>query len=103
MVRVEPEGEFQVEPLQMLDRIESMLQNRAITQVKLQWKHFTTEEATLEMEVKMRETFPALFQEEWNLTKTFRMVFMSMGGGCNIHMTFLFEHLLFLDIELLLN
>jgi hypothetical protein len=50
MVQVEPEGEFQEEPLQILDRREISLQNRVVTQVKVQWKNFTPEEATWELE-----------------------------------------------------
>jgi hypothetical protein len=42
-VQVEPEGEFQVEPLCILDRREITLWNRATTQVKVQWKYFSLE------------------------------------------------------------
>jgi hypothetical protein len=40
MVQVELEGNFQVEPLCILDMKETVLQNKAIFQVKVQWKHF---------------------------------------------------------------
>jgi hypothetical protein len=50
LVQVEPEGEFQVEPLRILDRREITLQNRVGAQVKVQWKHFIPEEATWELE-----------------------------------------------------
>ena len=50
MVHVEPEGEFQQECLDILDRKETVLQNKAIAQVKVQWKHFSPEEATWELE-----------------------------------------------------
>jgi hypothetical protein len=43
-----------------------MLQNRAITQVKVQWRHFSPEEATWEMEEAMRKSYPFLFQG-WEL------------------------------------
>jgi hypothetical protein len=46
LVQVEPQGEFQVETLRILDRREITLRNRFITQVKVQWKHFSIEEAT---------------------------------------------------------
>ena len=46
LVQVEPEGEFQVEPLRSLARREIALWNRVVTQVKVQWKHFSNEEAT---------------------------------------------------------
>jgi hypothetical protein len=62
MVQVEPEGEFQEEPLCILDRKETILQNRVITQVKVQWKHFSPEEATWELEDEMMKSYPTLFQ-----------------------------------------
>ena len=46
MVQVEPEGEFQEEPLCILDLRETVLWNRFVAQVKVQWKHFSPEEAT---------------------------------------------------------
>jgi hypothetical protein len=46
MVQVEPEGEFQEEPLCILERKETILWNKVITQVKVQWNHFSPEEAT---------------------------------------------------------
>ena len=53
VIQVEPEGEVQTEPFCILDRKERMLRNRAIVQIKVQWKHFSPEEATWEMEDKM--------------------------------------------------
>ena len=41
LVQVELEGEFQVEPLNILDRRKITLQNRVVAQVKVQWKHFS--------------------------------------------------------------
>ena len=48
VIQVEPEGEFQIEPMRILDRKVTMLQNRAIGQVKVQWEHYGPEEATWE-------------------------------------------------------
>ena len=64
MIQLEPKGDFQTEPLCILDRREIMLRNRAIAQIKVQWKHFNHEEATWEMEDKMREAYPSMFQNE---------------------------------------
>jgi hypothetical protein len=50
MVQVEPKGEFQEEPLCIMDGKETILRNRAIGQVKVQWKHFSPKEATWELE-----------------------------------------------------
>jgi hypothetical protein len=63
MVQVEREGEFQEEPLCILERKETILWNRSITQVKVQWKHFSPEEATWELEEEMLKSYPILFQE----------------------------------------
>ena len=60
-IHAEPEGEFQTEPLWILNRKVTMLQNLAIGQVKVQWEHYRPEEATWEMEDAMRLTHPFLF------------------------------------------
>ena len=49
VIQVEPEGEFQIEPMHILDRKVTMLRNRAIGQVKVQSKHYGPEEATWEL------------------------------------------------------
>jgi hypothetical protein len=61
VIQVEPEGEFHPEPQCILDRRETMLQNRAIVQVKVQWKHFGVDEATWELEDAMRLAYPFFF------------------------------------------
>ena len=63
VVQVELEGEVLVEPDCILGRKEITLQNRTIGQLKVQWKHLSPEEATWELESKMREEYPNLFQE----------------------------------------
>jgi hypothetical protein len=63
LVQVEPEGEFQEEPLRILDRREITLRNRVVAQVKVQWKHFSPEEATWELEGDLQKSHPILFQE----------------------------------------
>ena len=63
VVQVEPEGEVLVEPDCILERREITLRNRTIGQVKVQWKHLSLEEATWQLESKMREAYPNLFQE----------------------------------------
>ena len=61
VIQVEPEGEFKTEPLHILDRKFSMLQNRVVGQVKVQWKHYGPDEATWEMEDSMQLAHPFLF------------------------------------------
>ena len=58
---MELEGEFQIEPLRILDRKVTMLQNRAIGQVKVQWGHYGPEETTWELEDAMRLAHLFLF------------------------------------------
>ena len=46
----------------ILDKREIQLWKQNIVQVKVQWKHYAKEEATLENEEIMRQNFPTLFQ-----------------------------------------
>ena len=61
VIQVEPKGEFQIEPMRILDRKVTMLQNRAIGQVKVQWECYRHEEATWELEDAMKLAHPFLF------------------------------------------
>eukprot|EP00253_Pinus_taeda_P006256 PITA_06256 len=45
-IQVEPEGEFLVKPVRILDQRRVVLWKRAIIQVKVQWQHFGSDEAT---------------------------------------------------------
>ena len=47
---MEPEGEFQIEPMCIFDKNVTMLQNRTIGKVKVKWEHYGPEEATWELE-----------------------------------------------------
>ena len=58
VIQVEPEAEFQIEPMCILTRKVTMLQNQAIGQVKVQWEHYSPEEATWELEDAMRRAHP---------------------------------------------
>ena len=58
---MEPEGEFLVEPVSILDRRRVELRKKVISQVKVRWQHFGPEEATWEDEQLMRDTYPRLF------------------------------------------
>ena len=46
VIQMEPVEVFQTEPMRILDRKFTMLWNRAIGQVKVQWEHYGPEEAT---------------------------------------------------------
>ena len=53
VIQVEPKGEFQIKPMRILDRKVTMLWNRAIGKVKVQWEHYGPEEAMWELEDAM--------------------------------------------------
>ena len=61
---MELEGEFQTEPLHILDKKVTVLQKQAVGQVKVQWNHYGPDEAMWEMENAMRATHPILFNFE---------------------------------------
>jgi hypothetical protein len=85
VIQVEPEGEFHLEPLCILDKKVTMLWNRAITRVKVQWKHFGPNEATWEMEDAMREAYPSLvFTIDIVAIKNTEDGVIPRGRGCNI-------------------
>ena len=63
VIPVEPEGEFLPEALQILEREEIELKNRIVARVKVQWKHFTIEEATWEREAEMMGKYTYLFSK----------------------------------------
>ena len=52
-----------MEPARILDKKETILWNRVIARVKVQWKHFIPEEETWELEEEMRIKYPSLFIE----------------------------------------
>ena len=61
VIQAEPKGEFQTEPMRILDRKVTMFKNRAIGQVKVQWEHYSPEEAMWELEDAMQLVHPFLF------------------------------------------
>eukprot|EP00253_Pinus_taeda_P011385 PITA_11385 len=63
-IQAEPEGEFLVEPVNILDQRRVELRRKVISQVKVQWQHFGPEEATWEDEQMMRDTYPRLFSDK---------------------------------------
>eukprot|EP00253_Pinus_taeda_P002882 PITA_02882 len=61
VLKVEPDGELQLEPQCIFQKKVLMLWNQAIKQVKVQWKHFGPDEATCEMVDQMQAMYPSLF------------------------------------------
>ena len=45
------------------DRKETVLRNRVIARVKVEWKHFSPEVATWELDDEMQIKYPSLFIE----------------------------------------
>ena len=58
---MEPKGNFHIELTCILDIREIQIRKQVIVQVKVQWKHYSKEEATWEREEIMRQNFLALF------------------------------------------
>ena len=48
-------------PIRILDRKDQVLRNRTIPYVKVQWSNHTPEEATWELEAKIKENHPQLY------------------------------------------
>jgi len=53
---------YTVEPVQILDRKEKQLRNKAIPLVKVLWRSKEIEETTWESEEEMMQNYPQLFQ-----------------------------------------
>ncbi|XP_057808625.1 uncharacterized protein LOC131023098 [Salvia miltiorrhiza] len=60
---LEPDLSYEESPEIILDRKIQQLRSKSIALVKVQWRHHGYEEATWELEDKMREKYPELFQE----------------------------------------
>ena len=84
LLQVEPEGDFVLEPLHILDKRAEQLKKCTIVQLKVKWKHFEVDKDTWENEATMREAYPALFHDfipsPYNTSDG---VFLSREG-CNI-------------------
>jgi hypothetical protein len=61
VIQVEHEGDFQVEPVHILNCKVKVLRNKAIRMVKVQWHCYGPEDATWEHEENMQEEYPQLF------------------------------------------
>ena len=60
-IDINPDLSYEERPEAILDRKEQHLRNKTITAVKVMWKHHGQEEATWELEDKMKERYPELF------------------------------------------
>ena len=60
---MEPKGEFQLQPLHIMENKEAQLRRHTIVQLKVQWKHIEVDEDTWENEATMREAYTALFHD----------------------------------------
>ena len=60
-IEVHEDLTYEEQPLQILDRKEKTLRNKAIPLVKVLWRNHKVEEATWEREGEMRVKYPHLF------------------------------------------
>ena len=63
-VRIEKNLLHQEYPIRILDKKEQVLRRRTISYVKVQWSNHTPKKATWELEDRMRQDFPQIFDEE---------------------------------------
>jgi hypothetical protein len=63
VIHVEPEGDFRVRPVCILDRKIKQLRNRAMELVKVQWTQYGPEDATWKREDAMWAEYPHLFED----------------------------------------
>ena len=61
-IQVERDLSYEEIPVQILDRKEQTLRNKTIHSVKVLWRNHNVEEATWELEEKMKRNFPHLFE-----------------------------------------
>ena len=60
-IQIEKDLSYEELPIQIIDRKEQVLRNKVIPSVKVLWRNHNAEEATWELESKMKEDFPHLF------------------------------------------
>ena len=63
-VRIKEELSYPEYPIRILDKKEQVLRRRVIPYVKVQWSNHTPEEAMWELEERMRQNFPQIFDVE---------------------------------------
>jgi hypothetical protein len=62
VIQVEHEGDFQVEPLRILDQKVKFLRNKSFDLVKVQWICYSPEYATWDHEEAMQEAYLQIFE-----------------------------------------
>ena len=55
------DGTYETRPIQILDRRDKVLRNKASPLVKVLWLHHGAEEATWKLETEIRHKYPDLF------------------------------------------
>ena len=61
-IQVEKDLTYEEVPVKIVDKKEHVLRNKIIPSVKVIWKNHDMEEATWELENKMRQNYPQLFE-----------------------------------------
>ncbi|XP_042455215.1 uncharacterized protein LOC122039855 [Zingiber officinale] len=62
-ITLQPDVAYEEAPVRILDRKERQLRNKTIRLVKVGWEHHSDDEATWELEDKIRARYPQLFDE----------------------------------------
>jgi hypothetical protein len=62
VIQVEHEGDFQVEPVRIMEWKVQVLKNKSIGMVRVQWTCYSPKDATWEHEGNMQEEFPKSFE-----------------------------------------
>lgn len=60
-IHIEKDLTYEELPMQIIDRKEQVLRNKVIPSVKVLWRNHDAEEATWELEEKMKKNFSHLF------------------------------------------
>ncbi|KAK9116802.1 hypothetical protein Sjap_015749 [Stephania japonica] len=62
-IEVRPDGIYEEQPMEIVDRRVQTLRNREIPKVLVCWQHHRTEGLTWELESTMRRQYPQLFAD----------------------------------------
>ena len=76
------DGTYETRPIQILDRRDRMLRNKAISLVKVLWLHHGAEEATWELETEIRHKNILTYPPKVRYLNFEDEIFIS-GGDCN--------------------
>ena len=62
-IQLQPDLSYSEQPVEILDRKVQELRSKSIPFVKILWRNFSREEATWELEERMKKLYPSMFGE----------------------------------------